>query len=275
MRADWGELLLHRCGLALRDSQVPVFAELLQSRTAALGLPSCASYFDVLQADADTGAEWSEVVDRLVSHETVFFRHHESFEAIRTQLLPELRQRSAIGGNRLTFCSAGCSTGEEAYSLAMVARAEGDADFVVWGVDLSRRALDLARRARYGPRAVANIPAAYRRYLTQPGPNTFDIVPDVTRHVKFVSANLFVSCGMFLSYDLIVCQNVLIYFAPAAVPRALAALASRVTPGGFLVLGPGEAATETPEGMEPVGISGVRAFRRVRRIRPSTREVRS
>jgi chemotaxis methyl-accepting protein methylase len=271
MRADWSELLLHRCGLALRDSQVPVFAELLQSRTAALGLQSSTSYYGVLLADADTGAEWSEVVDRLVSHETVFFRHGETFDAIRTHILPALRRRPVIGPNRLAICSAGCSTGEEAYSLAMAALTAGEEDFLVWGMDMSRRALELARRGRYGARAVANVPGACHRFFTPFGPASFDVSADVTRRVRFVSANLFVSCGTFLNYDLIVCQNVLIYFAPAAVPRALAALAARLTPGGFLVLGPGEAPTETPEGLEPAGISGVRAFRRVRQ----TREVRS
>jgi chemotaxis methyl-accepting protein methylase len=272
MRADWSELLLHRCGLALRDSQVPVFAELLQSRAAALGLDSCTSYYDVLQSEEDTGTEWSEVVDRLVSHETMFFRHDETFEAIRADILPELRRRPAIGGNTLALCSAGCSTGEEAYTLAMIAAGEEVPECVVWGIDLSRRALDTARRARYSTRAVAHVPLAYRRHLTQVGPVTFDVTEDIKRRVKFVAANLFVSCGMFMHYDLIVCQNVLIYFAPAAVPRALAMLASRLTPGGFLVLGPGEAASETPEGLVPAGINGVRAFRRVR---PAPREVRS
>ena len=272
MRANWSELLLHRCGLALRDSQVPVFAELLQSRTAALGLPNCTSYFDVLQADQDTGDEWSEVIDRLVSHETVFFRHPETFEAIRTRILPELRQRPEVGGNRLAICSAGCSTGEEAYSLAMVGLAEAGGDFTVWGMDMSRRALDTARRGRYGARAIAAVPADCRKYLVAVEPDVFDVAADVRVRVRFVAANLFVSCGMFLTYDLIVCQNVLIYFAPAAVPRALAALASRITPGGFLVLGPGEAPAATPDGLEPVAINGVRAFRRA--AQPA-REVRS
>lgn len=272
MRANWSELLLHRCGLALRDAQVPVFAELLQSRTTALGLPNCTSYFDVLQADQDTGDEWSEVIDRLVSHETVFFRHPETFEAIRTRILPELRQRPEVGGNRLAICSAGCSTGEEAYSLAMIGLAGAAGDFTVWGMDMSRRALDAARRGRYGARAIAAVPSDCRKYLVAAGPDAFDVAADVRGRVRFVTANLFVSCGMFLTYDLIVCQNVLIYFAPAAVPRALAALASRLTPGGFLVLGPGEAPTETPDGLEPVAINGVRAFRRA--AQPA-REVRS
>lgn len=273
MVADWSELLLHRCGLALRDSQVPVFAELLQSRAAALGLGSSTSYFDVLRADEDTGNEWSEVVDRLVSHETSFFRHPETFEAIRMHVIPELRRRPMGATAPLTICSAGCSTGEEPYSLAMVTLAAKAGDFLVWGIDLSRRALDAARRGRYSDRSAAKVPALYRPYLTAVGqPPSYDVNEDVMRRVRFVSANLFASCGMFLNYDLIVCQNVLIYFAPSAIPRALQSLASRLTYGGFLVLGPGEAPGELPEGLEPAGISGVRAFRRAGR---TAREVRS
>lgn len=273
MVGDWSELLLHRCGLALRDSQVPVFAELMQSRAAALGLTSSTLYFDVLRADQDTGTEWSEVVDRLVSHETSFFRHAETFDAIRAHVIPELRRRPVGGTAPLTICSAGCSTGEEAYSLAMVAREADAGEFLVWGIDLSRRALDTARRGRYADRAAAKIPPAYRHYLTADGnPPSFEVSDEMKRRVRFVSANLFASCGMFLNYDLIVCQNVLIYFAPSAIPRALQSLASRLTPGGFLVLGPGEAPGESPDGVEPAGISGVRAFRRAAR---TAREVRS
>jgi type IV pilus assembly protein PilK len=273
MTTGWSELLLERCGLALRESQQPILVDLLQDRTAALGLEDPASYLAALQREDDTGAEWSEVVDRLVSHETSFFRHPESFEAVRAHVLPALRSRPAIGGNRLSACSAGCSTGEEAYSLAMVALAEDPAGaFDVWGADMSRRALETARRARYSARAGAAIPVGYRRFATPLADGGYEIVPDVRQRVRFMSANLFAACGMFMSYDLIVCQNVLIYFAAPAVPRALATLASRLTPGGFLLLGPGEAPAECPAGLESVALSGVRAFRRVGR---PVREVRS
>jgi len=271
MTTGWSELLLERCGLALRESQQPILAELLQDRTAALGLSDGRSYLAALRGEHDSGAEWSEVVDRLVSHETSFFRHPESFEAVRTHILPALRSRPAIGGNQLVSCSAGCSTGEEAYSLAMIAEADDGGRFDVWGADMSRRALDVARRGRYPEKAVAAIPAAYRRFVTRRG-DGYDIDAGLRRRVRFIAANLFASCGMFMSYDLIVCQNVLIYFAAAAVPRVLDTLASRLTPGGFLLLGPGEAPAACPPGLEPIAINGVRALRRTGR--PS-REVRS
>jgi chemotaxis methyl-accepting protein methylase len=273
MTAGWSELLLERCGLALRESQRPVLADLLQARTAALGLGDPASYLATLRRQDDRGTEWSEVVDRLVSHETSFFRHPESFEAIRTVVLPQLRRRPAIGGNRLALCSAGCSTGEEAYSLAMIALDnDPGGGFDVWGADLSRRALDVARQGRYPVKAAANVPPAHRRHLTADGDGTCAVVDDVRRRVRFIAANLFASCGLFMRYDLVVCQNVLIYFAAAAVPRALATLASRLTPGGYLLLGPGEAPAACPAGLEPVAMSGVRAFRRAGRL---AREVRS
>jgi len=273
MTAPWSELLLERCGLALRESQRPVLADLLQARTAALGLDGDAAYFAALEREDDTGTEWSEVVDRLVSHETSFFRHAESFEALRRHVLPALRGRDAIGLHHLSLCSAGCSTGEEAYSLAMVALAEDEGGaFDVWGADMSRRALDTARRARYSARAIAAIPVGYRRFVAAAADGGYAIADEVKRRVRFMSANLAASCGMFMSYDLIVCQNVLIYFAAAAVPRALATLASRLTPGGFLILGPGEAPAVGAPGLEPVALNGVRAFRRVGR---AAREVRS
>jgi chemotaxis methyl-accepting protein methylase len=269
----WSDLLLDRCGLALKESQMSALSEFLHARPATLGLRDAAAYLDVLRREDETGAEWSEVIDCLVSHQTSFFRHPESFDAIRTRLLPELRGRTAVGTNQLSICSAGCSTGEEAYSLAMtLIDQEGPGNFSIFGADLSRRVLDVARRGSVSTRALEAIPQRYRRYVGVLEDGSFEIVEEVRRHVRFLPANLLASCGMFMSYDLIVCQNVLIYFAPAAIPRVLSALASSLTPGGFLLLGPGEAPAECPARLEPVGINGVRAFRRVG---CAVREVRS
>lgn len=268
-RAPWSDLLLRRCGLALRDAQVPVLAEALQARMQALGIASCARYFEILEAADDIGHEWTELVERLVSHETSFFRHPESFDALRTRVLPDLRRRLDFGGAQLHLCSAGCSTGEEAYSIAMVAMAERavDGEFTVWGMDISRRSIETARQGRYSARASSTVPALYRQFISPSAGSagSWEVAAALRERTRFVPANLFASCGVFVNYDLIVCQNVLIYFAPGAVPRLLSLLAARLTPGGYLMLGPGEAPAECAPGLEAVNLKGVRAFRRVGR----------
>ena len=269
----WGDLLQRRCGLALRDAQLPVLAEIIETRRNARGLASDDDYYDLLAADAEDEAEWIELVDRLVSHETSFFRHPASFDALRHSILPELRRRTDRG--HIMLGCAGCSTGEEAYSMAMVAMDEctRGREFIVWGSDISRRSIDAARTGRYTERAIARVPAEFRQYV-KPAPalpRYHEIVDAIRGRVRFLAANLYAAGGVFLTYDVIFCQNVLIYFAPAAVRRLMSWLAARLTDGGFLLLGPGEAPLACPAGLEAVNLPGVRAFRRVGR---NLREVR-
>jgi chemotaxis protein methyltransferase CheR len=163
--------------------------------------------------------------------------------------------------------SAGCSTGQEAYSIAMCAMDENPAgDFTIWGGDISHQAIKLARVARYGPRAVAAIPERYRqrflRPVTGPSGTEYEVVDELRRRVRFMTTNIVEPDGFRPSHDVVVCHNVLIYFSPAAVTRAVSWLASCVALGGYLMLGPGEAPNVRPAGLEPVVLNGVRAFQR-------------
>ena len=267
----WRELIGRRCGLAVRDAQHDVLSDLVNARMVARGVACPATYYDLLQAERDSGGEWTELVDRLVSHETSFFRHAPSYELLRSEVIPRLRSRPHIGGNSLAACSAGCSTGEEAYSLAMTLMADDNVGgmFTVWGIDISRRAIELARRAQYRERAVAAVPRAYRdrylRPLSEGAGRRYEVVPALRERVRFVVANLYSPGGMVLNYDLILCQNVLIYFAPSAVSQLVARLGARLNPGGYLLLGPGEAPGACPAGLELTNVGGVRALQRVGR----------
>lgn len=266
----WADLICRRCGITLRDAQVPVLAAVVEQRMQVVGLPGPAAYYERLDAEPDGGPEWAELMDRLVSHETSFFRHLPSFDVIRTHLVPELRARSQ-GAGALTFLSAGCSTGQEAYSLAMAAMEDETIGgrFTVWGADVSRRAVETARRARYAERAVVAVPQPYRqrflRSVDAGGPRQYEIAADVRERVRFVWANLYAPSATFLNYDVIVCQNVVIYFAAHAISRLISMLGARLNPGGYLLLGPGEAPAGCPVGLESINVNGVRTFRRVGR----------
>ena len=262
----WCDLILGRCGLTFRTAQLPDVISIVRDQMRLRGLVSQAAYYQCL-ARPDSAAEWDALVERLLNHETSFFRHPPSFDALRKHILPELRDARPRGG-RLNFWSAGCATGQEAYSLAMLAMEDEGlrGEFTVWGGDISRHAIEIARRGRYGPRAVAMIPDRYRQRFMRPidsGPVTeFEVVDDVRRCVRFTTTNLVDSASFSPSHDLIFCHNVLIYFSPAAVTQAIALMASRLTFGGYLLLGPGEAPSERPAGLEPVSVNGVRAFQR-------------
>jgi chemotaxis methyl-accepting protein methylase len=269
----WYELIVRRCGLTFRHVRLPEVIGIVRDQIRARGIAGETAYYQLLSSQTEASAEWDSLIERLTNHETSFFRHPPSFDALRTHILPSLRAGRAPGG-RISVWSAGCSTGQEAYSIAMCAMDDAAAshgDFTVWGGDISHQAIKIARQGRYGPRAVATIPEPYRqrflRAVDTPTGTEYEIIEEVRQRVRFMTTNLVEPDGFRPSHDVVVCHNVLIYFSPAAVTRAVSWLASCVALGGYLLLGPGEAPHDRPAGLEPVVIGGVRAFQR-RKARP-------
>ena len=263
----WYDLIVRRCGLMFRHVRTAEVMGLVHDQMRVEGAASEAAYYQLLAGESGNASEWDALIERLTNHETSFFRHPPSFEALRLHILPELRTTRPPGA-RLSFCSAGCSTGQEAYSLAMLASDEAGprGSFSVWGSDISHQAIRIARLGRYGPRAVATIPDSYRqRFLRLAGEDAggeYEIVDHLRDRVRFMAMNLIEGGGFRPRHDVIFCQNVLIYFSPDAVTRAVGWLASCLAPGGYLVLGPGEAPHDRPPGLEPVVANGVRVFQR-------------
>lgn len=263
----WYDLIVRRCGLMFRHVRTAEVIGIVHDQMRAQGAANEAAYYQLLAGQPDQSAEWDALIERLTNHETSFFRHPPSFDVLRSHVLPELRA-SRPPGARLSFWSAGCSTGQEAYSLAMVAMDEAGprGDFAVWGGDISPQAIKIARRGRFGPRAVATIPENYRQRFLRPVEDDlgseFEIVDALRQRVRFMAMNLVDVGGFRPSHDVIFCHNVLIYFSPTAVTRAVGFLASCLAPGGFLLLGPGEAPHDRPAGLESITANGVRAFQR-------------
>lgn len=266
----WSDLIVRRTGLTFRHIRMPEVISVIHVQMRSRGLNDEAAYFDLLSEPAGQ-AEWDALIERLTNHETSFFRHPQSFDALRIHILPELRAAKPAG-SRLSLWSAGCSTGQEAYSIAMCAMAENPrGEFTVWGSDISQQAVKAARTGRFGPRAIATIPEVYRqRFLRATGSaagGDYTIVEELRERVRFMTTNLVEPDGFRASHDVVFCQNVLIYFSPAAVAQAVARLAASVAIGGYLLLGPGEAPHDRPPGLDPVVVNGVRAFQR-RTARP-------
>jgi len=264
---EWCALFVRRCGLTFRDAQVPAMLQLIDGQMRARGITDPAAYHALLSEERDGGAEWTQLLESVLNHETSFFRHQPSFDALRTIMLPDLLVRR-VRGAYLSFWSAGCSTGQEAYSLAMVAATyeEIGGRYTIWGSDVSRRVIETARRGCYGTRALAGLAAPYRaRFFEEIRTDRgveFQIAAELRERVRFMSLNLFSAASFSPRHDIIFCHNVLIYFAPEAARQLLAALASRLRPGGYLLLGPGEGPGDNPPGLEPLHVPGVRGFRR-------------
>ncbi len=249
----WRQEIERRCGIWFADSRLFVLRSALSQRMRRLGIPT---YRDYYHAAVPEAAEWDALQEAILNRETSFFRHGPSFAVLALELLPRLAEaRRKRGGDALVLWSAGCSTGEEAYSLAMAADEVLGAGFEphrVVGSDLSGYALAAARNARYHARAVVNVPERLRaRYLVQDGGGYAVRAPfkDAVRFERFnfIDPATYPAAGL----DVIFCQNVLIYFREAVRVKVADALAASLRPGGYLVPAPGELAGVRVAGLKP------------------------
>ncbi len=183
---------------------------------------------------------WAALLDALVVPETRMFRAAAQLEVFRAALLPELARVAAAEGRRLRLVSAGCATGEEGWTLAMLASGAATGAFEVLGLDLSRASLSTAEAARYPlgpPDPLREVPAPDRALL-ELSAGHFAPARALRPLVRFRRANLLAPGLAPGSADAILCRNVLIYMTEAARGRVLAELSAALRPGGALLLGP-------------------------------------
>jgi chemotaxis methyl-accepting protein methylase len=224
-------------------------AQRLWDRVQQLNLASYTDYYHYVAHNPNGNGEWLQLLDSLLNNETSFFRHEPSFNALRELALPELlRQKRRQGGNSMTVWSAGCSAGQEPYSLAMTLLEQIDShlwQLRVIGSDISQSKLAQARQGQYKQHEVRYMPDYYReKYLrwvqTAQGAH-YQVVQRVQALVQFGYLNFKEpqTCWVH-GQDIIFCQNVLIYFKPDHRLEIVKLLIQRLNPGGFLFLAPAE-----------------------------------
>jgi chemotaxis protein methyltransferase CheR len=211
----------------------------LLRRMALTGARSLYEYYRL--AAVPGGHELQALVDDVSVHETSFFRNPAHFEALRDEVLPERAARALRRGTRaLRLWSAGCSTGQEAWSLAITLfeglLAHGAWDVQLLASDISARALHHAREGVYDERQLAGVSSEQRRRFFEPCPEGRRVRGFLRRGVEFQLGNVLEPApgGPF---DLIFCRNVMIYFERESQRRLLELLSRALAPGGCLFLG--------------------------------------
>ncbi len=199
-----------------------------------------------LQTQPDAAPVWQELIRELAIGETYFFRNQAQFRLLRKHIVPSLlRWQRETQTKRLLIWSAGCATGEEAYSLAILFHEMlNDYDpnqVTIIGTDISAAAIETARTGIYRKWSFRHIDGAYtRRYFEQTGDNERQIVPHIREKVIFRRANL-LDFSMSHWANLILCRNVLLYFRNEAKQRAEYVLSDAIQSDGWLLLGHAEA----------------------------------
>ncbi len=290
---EWRALIEDKIGLHVRDAQVDFLKRRLWKRMCALSCGSYADYYHLVTGKDEEKREWRQLMELLVNQESGFFRHLPSYDALMDIVLPELVEtKRAAGDPLLSMWSAGCSKGQEPYSMVMahdrVFGPEKSDRLMVAGTDISGTALARAREGVYTFFEVRNMPEPYRKeYITpmdennsvgSPAPRKgstlarnmgrFRVKERIQRRVRFGRLNLKQTSSAepdesFMPLqDVIFCQNVLIYFQPGERVRTISMLLKHLRTGGYLFLAPGESVGVRIEGAATRPFKDALAYKR-------------
>ncbi|MBL7259273.1 CheR family methyltransferase [Paractinoplanes lichenicola] len=247
------ELLARRLGWTFADNDARQLGDLLRDRAAQHGMHS-EDYLARLGA-RPWDAEVTELVERLSITETYFFRHGEQFAALREDALPE-RIAARSSQRTLRMLSVACSSGEEAYSLAIAARqARPDPDWLisVTGVDANPQVLKKAEKAWYSTWSLRETPDAVRRRWFRQADSGYWVVDEIRQLVRFQRTNVAEpdpALWGLEQYDIVFCRNLLMYLTPDVVSSLVERMTRALVPGGFLFLGHTDSLGSSPSGLE-------------------------
>jgi chemotaxis protein methyltransferase CheR len=238
---DWalfGERVASAAGIRLEDYKAEQMRRRVATMAQRAGQTSFSAYFARMQSDP---AEMASFLDRYTINVSEFFRNPERFADLENVVLPRLLSRcEAPGRNRkLAAWCAGCSSGAEAYSLAILLdEMRVGASPRILATDTDRRILARARSGRFLRSEMQNVSEArLAAYFRKLGEGEYAAVEGLRRRIKFQEHDLLTASYPHETYDLIVCRNVLIYFTDRAKERVFAHLRSALTPGGILFIG--------------------------------------
>jgi len=230
-------------GIHLPDKKHYLLQNRLIPRLRELEFSSYKQYVDYVLQQGKDGEEVFEMMNVVSTNKTEFFREKEHFIILQQKLLPDFY------GENIRLWSAGCSSGEEVYSLAMVMAEEKAAghitDFFIYGNDISKRALRKAALAIYPYKEVKSIPWSYRKKYLLRSKNkknpTIRMVPEIRRRTRFLWENLTGEIDTFpYNFHFIFCRNTLIYFNRDTQYKVATRLLKHLKPGGYLIVGHSE-----------------------------------
>ena len=251
-------------GIVLDQGKRSMVQSRLAKRLRRLGLSDFTSYFDLIKG-RNAAPERRELIALLTTNVTGFFREPHHFEQLRDKVLPPLIDRLVAGG-RVRMWSAGCSYGNEAYSIAMICAealaGRADLDLRILATDIDMHVLEAARAGVFEAQITNGLPPDLKtKYMTCGADGkTWRVVPKVRNLVAFRELNLIDDWPMQGKFDVVFCRNVVIYFDAELQKRLCLRLADAIPAGGWLCIGHSERIAAAAQ--KYFHSDGITAFRR-------------
>lgn len=252
----FSEFVTRSLGIKMPATKKTMLQGRLRKRMRKLGIVTFEEYCDYVFSDPGMETELSHMIDSVTTNKTDFFREPKHFQYLSEKILPEMiLNRQNAGSKPWRFWSAGCATGAEPYSLAMLLSEAVETcpefSFSILATDISRRVLEEAKDGIYKKNMAELIPMAFRKkYLLKskdPRDETVRIVPRLRSIISFGRLN-FISESYSLErpMDVVFCRNVLIYFDRPTQEKVIQRICRHINPGGYLFVGH----SETLNGMD-------------------------
>lgn len=271
--AQLAKIIEERSGIHFPAGKKYALESRLSRRLAELAIDSYGQYIALLSTGPYQADEFQEMFNRITINESSFFRNQPQLEAFEKQILPVALEARAAG-KRLRIWSAGCASGEEPFTLAILLHRTLGVRLADWrieilGTDISEKALETARKAEYTGHALRSTPEAVRkRYFRQQG-ELFALDPTVRSMVRFEMMNLkdrqaARKLPAWGSWDFIFCRNAMIYFDDAMKRACVEMFAGALADDGCLLVGHSESLRGAEGAMEPWPIPQAFCYRKAR-----------
>jgi chemotaxis protein methyltransferase CheR len=234
-------LIYQKTGIHMREGKQILIANRLRRRLVSLQVATYEEYYSLLTSGRRAEAEMAHFIDAVSTNETYFFREGNHFTALSAVILPELFRTN----KRVRIWSAGCSTGEEVYTLRIVAdkaaQAAGVREPEIIGTDISTTVIGRAREGIYGERALRLVPPDALKSYFVPAADGFQVRDEARARVEFRVHNLFTDPPPWEGVNIIFCRNVMIYFDKATQTKLVDGIFARaIHPDGYLFIGHSE-----------------------------------
>jgi chemotaxis protein methyltransferase CheR len=249
------QLLYRQCGINLGPGKDSLVKSRLSKRLRNLGLPGFSEYLNHLNGDR-SGQELRVFVDSLTTNKTSFFRESSHFDFLRKEVFPACLAR----GGKLRIWCAGCSSGEEPFTLGMILREDfpgiDKRNVQILATDISSEILGRARAGRYSADSLRDVPPAlvkkYFRPVNVDGSTGYEISSAVHELVSFARLNLMADWPVKGPFQVILCRNVMIYFDKTTQRTLVERFTGLLEPGGYLFIGHSESLTGMSEDLRYV-----------------------